>query len=122
MPLPRLAPLAASAYRCKYCFTNYTLSPAPPSGSAMYDFPVGPLFMVNTSEVVDKCDCVGAFPVPENVCLEELDYLSGCESCSSPLSRQRRLPHALPPLSRCLAHHSRFPLAISDQVPLQFSG
>ena len=59
--------------QCRYCFTNFTTDPLPKSGG-VYDFEVGgvsadedlinvPAAMINTTEVLDGCNCMGVFPV-----------------------------------------------------------
>lgn len=73
---------------CRYCFHNFTLSPGPgveyvgePFSSTTYapsghSFPNAPVFMENTSSIIDGCNCLGIFPVPQFACLGELSYLA----------------------------------------------
>lgn len=73
--------------RCRSCFTNFSVAVAPngdPSEESVkystdtyeYAFPTTAQSIANTSSVVDGCNCVGIFPIPFEVCLDELSYLS----------------------------------------------
>ena len=91
----RAAAAAASSYStaeddgmCHACFENFTVAVAPSapasadaamygaSASYEYVFPSDARVVANTSDIVDGCDCLGLFPVPQGVCLHELAYLS----------------------------------------------
>ena len=61
---------------CRWCWQNFSTDPAPAAGG----FANADLYhmrIFNTSRINDGCNCVGMFPVPQVVCLDELQYLGG---------------------------------------------
>jgi len=57
--------------KCHYCFTNYSFY-SKPNINGTFEFPDFPYYLFNTSNVLDGCDCIGAFPIPPFICLNEM--------------------------------------------------
>ena len=62
---------------CNYCFSYFSTYPQPTGAAGDYTLETPLEYMTNTSSIIDGCDCMGVFPIPEKVCLGDRKYLSG---------------------------------------------